>query len=343
MVQPPTNPFGPNWLYDKTSSPPPSAQSTTSTKASLKRTASGEIKSAQPQRTFFDPWNSASTGHQRAENRLQSSTSWRDSRSKKLSAQYSAGSGGGRRVQDTVGAGSEGFGRDGRKANGGWERGASGLRVGGQRSILESFVVGKGGTSKEGKEKVEGEESGEEVEWNGFFHKGLGTQREIHKADDPGSVDDDHERILQDDEPGCEDQIGQRSSQQPTPSKPGIFTGLTIYLNGSTYPLISDHKLKHMLAEHGAHLSIALGRRTVTHVILGTTCTNGGAGGGLASTKIQKEIAQVRGKGVKFVSAEWVIESVKAGKRLPESRFSGMRLAAKGQGSVLGAFARVKS
>jgi hypothetical protein len=92
----------------------------------------------------------------------------------------------------------------------------------------------------------------------------------------------------------------------------GIFTSLTIYINGSTAPLVSDHKLKQLLTQHGANVSIGLARRSVTHVILGTANTRSGdvrrakgAGGGLAATKIQKEIETVRGKGVKFVKAEW--------------------------------------
>ena len=123
------------------------------------------------------------------------------------------------------------------------------------------------------------------------------------------------------------------------PAEKRIFNNLTVYINGSTFPLISDHKLKRLLAEHGANLSIVLGRRKVTHVILGNpnrqTGRTGGAGGGLASTKIQKEIANVRGKGVKFVSVQWVLESVRAGKRLPEARFANLKLAPKWQKSVL--------
>jgi hypothetical protein len=88
-----------------------------------------------------------------------------------------------------------------------------------------------------------------------------------------------------------------------------IFAGLCFYLNGSTAPLVSDHKLKHMLAAHGARHSIALGRRSVTHVLLGTANAHGGAGGGLAATKIQKEIASCRGKAVKFITAEWYAKS----------------------------------
>ena len=71
-------------------------------------------------------------------------------------------------------------------------------------------------------------------------------------------------------------------------------------LNSSTMPLISDHKLKYVLNSHGASQSIALGRRTVTHVILGMTY-----GGSLAGSKIQKEIARTRRSTVKYVTIEW--------------------------------------
>lgn len=87
-----------------------------------------------------------------------------------------------------------------------------------------------------------------------------------------------------------------------------IFDGLVIYINGSTHPLISDHRLKHVWAENGGKVSIHLGRKVVTHVVLGTPNGNGagaGAGGGLAAGKMQREIAKVRGKGIKYVGVEW--------------------------------------
>ncbi len=52
-------------------------------------------------------WNSSSTGHQRAENRLGGSTGWRQSRTSKLSHQFKSGGTGGKRVSDQVGAGSD--------------------------------------------------------------------------------------------------------------------------------------------------------------------------------------------------------------------------------------------
>lgn len=126
--------------------PPSSAQVSPSRRVSKSRSTASPAIAAPARRTFFDPWNSSSTGHQRAENRLSGSTSWRASRSLKLDKQYKGGlSGGGKRVADTVGAGSEEFGKDGRKENGDWERGAKGLRTGGQKSLAETWTVSKAG------------------------------------------------------------------------------------------------------------------------------------------------------------------------------------------------------
>lgn len=122
----------------------------------------------------------------------------------------------------------------------------------------------------------------------------------------------------------------------------GIFDGVVVYVNGSTHPLVSDHKLKRLLAEHGGRLSTHLGRRQVTHVILGRPAVAGvagvGSGGGLAGGKLQREIQKVGGCGVRFVGVEWVLESVKAGRRLGEAAFGNVKIVAKGQKSVLGLF-----
>jgi hypothetical protein len=249
-------------------------------------TASGV---AQSSRNIFDPWNSASTGHQRADNRLSGSTSWRDSRNQKLSAQYHGGSTGGKRVSDSVGAGSETFGKDGRKANRGWEKGASGLRVNGQLSIMEAFMKT--------------------------------TNKQPSPTADDTTIQDTQLQPLQTPTEDCEHSydpttippsyqpstlVNDHPHQEAAPKKQ-IFQNLCIYINGTTAPLISDHKLKYLLAQHGARTSIALGRRSVTHVILGNTYNKGGAGGGLAGSKIQKEISRVGGKGIKFVSVEWCV------------------------------------
>lgn len=87
---------------------------------------------------------------------------------------------------------------------------------------------------------------------------------------------------------------------------PKIFTGTTIYINGSTLPQISDHKLKSLLSAHGATIAIAMARRTVSHVIIGQPGTAGqGCGGGLAAGKLQGEIERGGWKGVKVVGVDW--------------------------------------
>lgn len=89
-------------------------------------------------------------------------------------------------------------------------------------------------------------------------------------------------------------------------SERGIFDGVVVYVNGSTFPLVSDHKLKHILTENGGQMSLHLGRRRVTHVILGRPAGSGqGAGGGLSGSKLEKEIRRIGGCAVKFVGAEW--------------------------------------
>ncbi|KAF2151150.1 hypothetical protein K461DRAFT_228306 [Myriangium duriaei CBS 260.36] len=244
---------------------------------------------AQPKREIFDPWNSSSTGHQRAENRLSGSTSWRSSRTTKLAAQFAAGATGGDRVRDTVGAGSEGFVKGERTANGGWKRGTiEELPASPQAPLPPPLPLPADPPSPSSPSAFLPPSSG----------AGPAPPSSSLEAELP--------------------------AQTPS-APPQIFAHLTIYVNGSTYPLISDHKLKHLLVTHGAGLSLTPGRRSVTHVVLGKTnaAGKGGAGGGLAAGKIQKEIARTRsgGNAVRFVTVEWVLECVKQGKRVSEARF----------------------
>jgi hypothetical protein len=135
------------------------------------------VVAAPATRTLFDPWNSSSTGHQRAESRLTGSTSWRVSRNRKLGEQFKSGiNGGSKRVADTVGAGSEDFGKDGRKENSGWEKGAKGLRTGGQKSLAELWGVSK--TGKKLSQEKDVDCNGmhmEHVSSNGELKSGQGT------------------------------------------------------------------------------------------------------------------------------------------------------------------------
>ncbi|KAE8442266.1 hypothetical protein EG329_003526 [Mollisiaceae sp. DMI_Dod_QoI] len=232
---------------------------------------------AQPRKTYFDAWNSSSTGHQRAENRIGASTGWRQSRTVKLSYQFKSGGTGGKRVSDQVGAGSED-----------WDEKAKALIPKDVRerakASVEDMLVGKASMAESKSTALEPRR----LPW---------TEEEKLMA----------QRKREDEEKECD------RANRPR----GIFDGLVIYINGSTYPLVSDHKFKHLLAENGARLSISLGRRQVTHVILGKPSGGQGigAGGGLAGGKLEKEIRRVGGCGVKYVGVEWqVILSVYDGK-----------------------------
>ncbi|KAK5116899.1 hypothetical protein LTR62_006620 [Meristemomyces frigidus] len=318
---------------------------------------------AKPKRSIFDPFNSSATGHQRADNRLSGSTSWRDSRSLKLRAQYTGGTGGGQRVSDTVGAGSLDFGVDGRTENGGWVPGAQGLRKEGQKSLWEStpgLTVDKDieRPSKRIKvDEIEEEKKPTKVV-NPYtpFRREDGKIRETswtsHESSpshllspiDPHSSNTTPSEITSSAERAQDTQTTAKTPASPvetTQTHPQVFTNLNFYINGSTMPLISDHKLKYLIAAHGGNHSISLGRRTVTHVLIAkpANSTRGrGCGGGLAGTKIHKEITRLRGESVKFVTAEWVLESIKAAKRLPEREFEALRLAPSGVGSVADMF-----
>ncbi|KAI2638959.1 hypothetical protein GGS26DRAFT_543380 [Hypomontagnella submonticulosa] len=275
-------------------------------------------KAAEPiHGQFFDAWNSSSTGHQRAENRLGRSTGWRQSRNLKLTSQFKGGADGGPRVSDTVGAGSEH-----------WDPKLKALIAPELRSRSKCSVkdmLAKPGTMT--------------TSVSSFTTSASSASMARDEALD---VSDDCHSDLTAEERLTSERKAEDGTREVDKTKPrGIFDGVVVYINGSTHPLISDHKLKHVLAEHGARTSIHLGRRQVTHVILGKPAGGrGGSGGGLAGGKLQKEIQKVGGRGVKFVGAEWVLECIKAGKRLPETRFSNLKIASKGQQSVYSLYSK---
>ncbi|KAG0636543.1 BRCA1 C terminus domain-containing protein [Tuber brumale] len=107
-----------------------------------------------------------------------------------------------------------------------------------------------------------------------------------------------------------------------------IFVGCTIYVNGSTAPLISDVELKRALVANGAAVTTGMSRKRVTHVVLAKPVDGGlgnggggGIGGGLAAGKLQKEVLMKKGNGPRYVRVEWVLESIAAEKRLAESKY----------------------
>jgi hypothetical protein len=240
-------------------------------------------RAAEPKHSVaFDAWNSSSTGHQRAENRLGGSIGWRQSRNMKLSSQFISRGTGGERISDQVGAGSQD-----------WDEKA--------KALIPKDVRCRARTSVRDLLLMHGKPGWFDDTSSHCTNSDNTIVSALPRIQGPGgqllrtNANPDAETIPNDDAP---------------PVKRGIFDGLVMYVNGSTQPLISDHKLKQMFAENGGSMSLHLGRRQVTHVVLGNASAfggnaRGGSGGGLAATKIQKEIKTVRGCGVKYVGVEW--------------------------------------
>ncbi|KAM7221086.1 hypothetical protein V8F06_003471 [Rhypophila decipiens] len=306
--------------------PPPSGQ--VSSAAGQAKRGQGRGQSIRP----FDPWNSSSTGHQRAETR--GPQGWRESRVAKLQSQFRAGHSGGERISDRVGAGSDDFDERSRTLI------PKELRARATNSVADMLrnpgsmrVAGRSCSPEKGDARSRpGSSLGTVLAKTGSSGEDANTKTS------PLFMELLEGRTIA----GGNEQAGPADSakQEKEPQR-SIFDGLIIHINGSTHPLISDHKLKRVLAENGARTSIHLGRRQVTHVILGKPSgPTGGAGGGLAGGKLEKEIRRIGGCGIKYVSVEWVLESLKAGKRLPEARFANLKVAARGQQSVLGAFSK---
>ncbi|KAI0554549.1 BRCA1 C terminus domain-containing protein [Xylaria curta] len=273
----------------------------------------------------FDPWNSSSTGHQRAENRLGASTGWRTSRNRKLMSQFTGGAGGGKRVSDTVGEGSSNYDPQMKAVI------TPEARSRAQCSVLD--MLANPGTMKP---SLSSSASGLPSMGDPIPASTSSESRNGKLINLCSSEMTAEERLMA---RRREEDVARAQAKQSRK----IFDGVVVYLNGSTHPLISDHKLKHVLAENGGSMSSHLGRRKVTHVILGRPVAGGsGSGGGLAGGKLQREISKIGGPAVKYVGVQWVLESIKAGRRLPEARFADLKVASKGQQSVYGLYPKPK-
>lgn len=251
-------------------------------------------KAAEPRfGAVFDAWNSSSSGHQRAENRLGASTGWRDSHNAKLHSQFR---GDAKRVSDAVGAGA----RD-------WDPRLKAVVPRELRARARSSVVDM--LAKPGIMQRSLSSSSSSSSSASAFSPTIGvaagaTNRGGH-ALTAATRTEEGERTAEKGRKIDDESKNVSSEREEGPGR--LFAGVVIYVNGSTHPQISDHKLKHVLSEHGGRLSTHLGRRQVTHVILGRPA---GGGGGLSSSKIQKEIQKVRGAAVKFVGVEWYVSSI---------------------------------
>ncbi|KAF7594311.1 hypothetical protein BBP40_009711 [Aspergillus hancockii] len=161
------------------------------------------------------------------------------------------------------------------------------------------------------------------------------------KGQDEDSLERKQKVKVSDSQPGDTRGVADELSLSlETKETPQIFKGVTVYINSTYNPHVSDHYLKQLLMTHGATISLSPSKK-VSHIIVGkpNSGPGKGAGGGLAASKLQKEISRGGWKGFKVVFTEWVLESIEAGKRLSEAKFA-MDIMPKGQRSVL-SFTRV--
>jgi hypothetical protein len=272
---------------------------------------------ALPQKSTFDPWNLNSGGHQTGDGQsVQQTTGWKLARDQKLEKQYGGGRGGGMLL---------------RRRN---------QEVKGQQSIADCFGKGKAADSKS-----------------------TMTESTLSKQ-----LDKPNEELLALSVKQNAERLSNSLSKVDSPliRTSTIFKDLVIYIDGSTLPVIGDYHLRSLITLNGGSITMGLARKRVTHVILtpklerppstspstidptrGRSASTSrrqyrSAGAGLAAGKVQKEIATMRGpsRAIKFVSPNWVIESIKAGKRLPEAKYADWIMAHEKQPSTMDRFAK---
>ncbi|RHZ48491.1 hypothetical protein CDV55_100001, partial [Aspergillus turcosus] len=203
--------------------------------------------------TIFDPWNSASTGHQRAENPYSNTTAWRQTRAAKLAIQFASGDcTAPSPTTNGISAGGEGEGAGGGGGEWKWLSEAEARRHQlGCRDIRTMMGMSK---PKRGRDDDDDGDAAAGKKGKILYQTQPETKTDPTPTPTPGNEDEDD-----------------RQKKKP-------LTGTTIYINGSTMPHISDHRLKSLLVAHGAEVAISLARRSVTHVIVGKP--NAGAGAG---------------------------------------------------------------
>lgn len=103
----------------------------------------------------------------------------------------------------------------------------------------------------------------------------------------------------------------QETEAGPPTLRSRIFAGCDFYVNGYTGTRIGDMELKKLLAVHGGNVR-QLPSATVTHIVTGV----------LSASKAQKILdGATHGRKKKVVRVDWVLDSVKAGKRLGEAAY----------------------
>lgn len=282
---------------------------------------------------IFDPWNSTSTGHQRAENPYSNTTAWRNTRASKLERQLRTGDCAGSAddgvhtsmaFDGTVGPpspeGREGChasNKDVRNGTGEWRWVSEAEAMRAQMGVrdIRSFMGvnkrkaggeqgdGKNDGKRRGREKLEFHSERKNVSSSRVSTTSTPLSGATPRSRTSSAESDSAPVCASDTMSTVDDTVDDTKEELPAKK---IFAGTTVYVNGSTLPQISDHKLKHLLVLHGARISIAIARKTVSHVIVGKPCAAGaGAGGGLAARKLQQEIERGGWKGIRVVGVDW--------------------------------------
>ncbi|KAF4958657.1 hypothetical protein F66182_18308, partial [Fusarium sp. NRRL 66182] len=214
---------------------------------------------------IFDPWNTSSTGHQRAENPYSRTTEWRDTRREKLARQFRSDHHTAPSSRDNLTGRGEGSYTNEPEAGGGGEEGEW-IWMSAQEATRNELGVADirryMGVSKPHPQPQQGQHGLLKPE----------PQAQSEQQCQPAMK----EKLAF--EPATSPSLSEIS--RPTEKgRKGIFASLTFYINGSTYPTISDHKLKRLVAEEGGNISLYLARKSVTHVILGAAASSSQGGG----------------------------------------------------------------
>ncbi|CAK0812404.1 unnamed protein product, partial [Prorocentrum cordatum] len=129
-------------------------------------------------------------------------------------------------------------------------------------------------------------------------------------------------------------EVGGREAASSSSAPPPLFRQCRLYFNGRVDcgDGLSNYSLGKLARLHGAEVTVRLTKRGVTHVV----CTQ------LAVAKEHEALKGASRRGaLYFVKPDWIVQSIAARARLPESRYSLVAQVAQGAGcrAVAGAAA----
>ena len=256
---------------------------------------------------IFDSWNSSSTGHQRADGKEQTTT-WRDTRTDKLARQFQSG-----HCDDSSGPsmafdGTCGSSPDEQKG-GEWrwvdDEEAKRAKLGAMDIRSFMGISKRKAPAYENEIEIEGKKRRINTRDASAYAPVSTSKSPTDRSSKPATSTSTSTSTSISTSTFPSNSISISTTDLTRPQS-RILAGTTIYVNGSTMPQISDHRLKHLLVSHGARISTFMARKTVSHIIIGQPgSTSSGAGGGLSARKLQQEIERGGWKGIKVVGVDW--------------------------------------